>query len=125
MPSASAIILNDGTADRTFTPTSISDKALYECRDSTTSAGFSSLVFSLDRAKPTRPTNKVFVRYAEPIEMTADGEVTIRSTPRANTDFILPDDMSAAERLAFANTYLAALANALIKGYVVNLEPAY
>lgn len=125
MPQASAIVLNDGTADRTFTPISTNGKAVFECRDSDTSAGFASLTLALDRAKPARPTNKANIRVASPIEKTEDGVVSVRSVPRFIGDFILPDDMTAAERLAFANLVIASVTNAVVKGYFSTLEVAY
>lgn len=125
MPSASAITLNDGTNDRIFTPIGVQDKALFECRDSVTSAGFSSMILGLDRAKAGRATNKCNVRLNAPIETTADGVTTVRCTPRFIGDFVLPDDMTAAERLAFGNLAIAMLTNAVVKGYFTTLEVAW
>lgn len=122
MPQASSITLSDGTNDHVFTPIGTNDKALFECRDSATSAGFETMILALDRAKTGRPTNKANLRLSQPIEMTADGVVTVRSTPRFIGDFVLPDDMTAAERLAFGNLAIAMLTNAVVKGYFTTLE---
>lgn len=125
MPQASSIVINDGTENLTFTPVSTGQVSLFEARDSATSAGFQQLILGLDRAKPTRKTNKVEVRIARPIEATVDGSVVIRCTPRFFGNWVLPDDMTLEERTAFATQVVNALSNAVVKGYATNVEPVW
>lgn len=128
MPAASTIVLNDGTNNRDFVPVAVSaEKSVFTSRHATTSAGCPVLVLGFDGAKPNRETNKCSIRYNQPKEYTDSdtGLTLVKSTARVDTTIILPDDWSTAERTAFWNTYQAAIANAVVSGYVDSLEPVW
>lgn len=126
MPSASSIVLNDGTNDKTYVPVAISaEKSLFVDRSSVTAAGNSKLIVGLSEANKQRPTHRVTLRLDNPIEATSTdtGVTTVVCEPRVVTDVVLPSTMTAAQRTAFWNKYQAAVANADISGYVDDLEP--
>lgn len=126
MPAASSIVLNDGTNDKTYVPVSVQpQKTTLADRSSVISAGNSKAVLGLRPATPQRATNRVEIGFSKPIEDTVDGVTTVRSIPRVNTDVVLPDDMTTAERTAFWTQYQALVANADVSGFVKDLEPLW
>lgn len=128
MPAASTIVLNDGTNDRNFVPVAVSaEKSVFTSRHATTSAGCPVLVLGFDGAKPARATNKVSVRLNSPKEYTDSdtGLTLVQSTARAHLEVVVPDDWTSAERVAFWNSFQAAIANAVVSGYVDSLEPVW
>lgn len=127
MPQASTITLADGSAVvHDFTPISVSPSlTIWENRDATISAGFMQITASLVRAKSGRKTNKVRISFGMPIEKTVDGVVVVNDVARGLVDVVIPDTLTSAQRLDLATFIEKALANAVLKGYVSNLEPAY
>lgn len=73
-------------------------------------------------ASATRATDKFKLNFALPFPKTVDGVVTVRSTPRAILDVILPDDMTAAERLMFWTMYRNACAATLIAALITDRD---
>lgn len=127
MPAATTIVLADATpANHTFSPLSTDGGvALLEDRDSTTSAGFKTLLLTLKKANGARSTNRVNIRLNVPYEQTIDGAVSIRSVARLSADVVIPDDMTGTERDHFAALVKNAFANAIVTGYIADLDPLY
>lgn len=127
MPAAANIVIADATpANHTFAPMTVNGgAAVFEDRDSNTSAGFKQLLLSMSRATASRPTNRVNIRLNVPYEQLVDGAYTIRSIARLSADVVLPDDMSATERDHFAALCKNAFAHATIVGYVGDLDVVY
>lgn len=126
MPSASTIVLNDGTNNLNFVPVAVSpEKSLLVDRSPATSAGSRKLILGLSAAHSGRPTNRVSVRLDWPTEYTSDGVVLIRDTARVELTVVLPDAMTTAERGVFWNVFQAAIANSVVSGYVDSLEPVW
>lgn len=131
MPTATDIILNDGQATpvaHTFTPQSVTpQRAVLVDRagSGTTSAGHYELILSFSKAGNGRTTNRVGVRVNLPIEQTVDGRAEIAFTARFNGEFILPDDMTEAERDDIMAFVANAMAHADISDYVEELDPLY
>lgn len=127
MPTAADIVLNDSVpAAHTFEPQRISaDRAILADRDSTTSAGFKVLNVGLSSARPGRPTDRVNFRLSMPIEQTIDSVTSVAYTARATLDVVLPEQMTALQRADFGALIENALANTVIQGYIVDLDPMY
>jgi len=124
MPQASSVVLNDGTVNHTFVPVAVSpEKSVFVDRSAATGAGSPSLVLGFDGSKPARLTNKISIRLNQPLEYTVDGVVLIKSTIRFQGEYVLPDGLTSAERIAFNNMVQAAVSVAGIAGYVDSLEP--
>jgi len=127
MPTAAAIVLADATpSNHTFSPLKVTvESSLLVSREGTTSAGNPTLIIGLSQAHVNRATNKVSVRLNQPIEQTVDGVVSVRSTPRFEGVFTLPDDMTEAERTDFAALVESAVSDSVVQGYVTALDPMY
>lgn len=129
MPAIANIVLADATpANHTFVPVSCTpDQAVWLDRDGTTAAGSKELVASYSRANSSRKTDRIKIRLNVPYEATSTdtGLTYVAYTARLSSDVVLPDEMSATERGHFAALVANAFANAVLKGYISNLDPAY
>lgn len=92
-------------------------------REMVTSQGQRSISASMSLATKTRPTDRVSYRYAFPFEFVSDGVTQVRDIARANTDFVLPELMTTAERLMFFTVYMSGMNTALLKNWVLNRDP--
>lgn len=127
MPAAAAIVLtNDDLSTASHTPVSVSPEySIFENRDNATSAGYHSIGLGFSRATPQRKTTRVRVRYAMPIEQTVDGIVRVSHTPRFNGEFILPEEMTATEKLDLQKRIETLISNAFVQSMVEDNEPVY
>lgn len=131
MPSATDLVINDGQATpvaHTFEPAFVQTaKSIFFDRtgSGSTSAGYTRLELGYSMATPKRTTNRVRISLAMPIEKTVDGRAEIACIPRANIDIILPDELTQAERDDMAAYVKNTLANAVVNGYISDLDPVY
>lgn len=128
MPSASSLVLNDGTNDKTYVPVAVSaEKSLFVDRSSDTAAGNSKLILGLSEASKQRPTHRVTIRFDKPVEYTDTdtGVTSVLCEPRVVVDVVLPWTMTDAQRVVFWNLFQAAIANSTVAGYVESLEPVW
>ncbi len=129
MPSAQTITLADGQAtpvNHQFRPVSVErGQTLLVNEESASSAGQMNLILSYDRRKPSRPTDRIRVQLNIPIEQTVDGVVKVAHTARFDGSFVLPEELTAAQRDDLAAFARNALSDAIIAGYVENLDPMY
>lgn len=126
MPAFTTFVLNDGVADHTFSPLSVSlDKSVLVAREGTTSAGNPTAILGLRPANGGSGPNKVSVRLNQPMEDDVDGVTTVNDTFRFNADVIIPDGRTVGEREKFAALVGAILAHALVEGYIADLDPLY
>lgn len=82
----------------------------------------SKLQVTTSLASATRATDKFKLNFAFPYPKTVDGVITVRSTPRVITDVIIPDDMTAAERLQFWTMYRNSVAASLIAALMTDRD---
>ena len=129
MPSATTIALFDGQAtpvSHNFEPQSIvPGKSIWVNRESDTSAGNLALIVGFDPAKSGRKTNRVTVRFNYPVEHVVDGVTKVSHTARFSADVVLPEEMTQAERDDMAAYVKNVLANAVVNGYMSDLDHAY
>lgn len=129
MPSASDITLSPdgGTTSHVFSPVRVSPE-LTEHKYSAASAPSSQwarLTSSLSPATPQRKTNRVKFQISVPKVETVDGIDVVVSTGRVYVDAIVPDDFDTTDRTTLVEYGVSALDNAVLKGYVIDLEPQY
>jgi hypothetical protein len=79
----------------------------------------------LDRASSGRTTNRVKIQFHMPVEHTVDGVVKVAYTARFFGEFILPEELTQAQRDDFAAYCKNALADTVLNGYLSDLDPAY
>jgi hypothetical protein len=129
MPSATTIALYDGQGtpvSHDFEPVSVTPaNSLLVNRDADTSAGQMQLIVGLSPANGSRKTNRVNLRFNMPIEHTVDGVVRVAYTARAICEFVLPEEMTQANRDDFAAYIKNATADAVISGVISDLDPLY
>ena len=129
MPAATQISVNDATPTaHLFDPvgkTPAGAVLYFNNTDASTSATAEGVTISMSRANGSRNTNRVKLSLAVPYEQTVDGAIEVRSTARMNVDFILPDDMTAAERADFAALASNLLDVSDIKNHVEDLIPVW
>lgn len=130
MPSASSIVLADGQAtpaNHTFQPQSVTpERTVLVDRDSETSAGQKEIIVGFVPAKGQRKTTRVSLRFNMPVEATdSDGITRVAYTARLDSNLIIPDEATQAERDDFAAFVKNAFADVVLNGYVSNLDPMY
>lgn len=128
MSAASQLSINDATPTaHLFDPVSVTPNLTLwrNTTDASTSATEEQVGASLSRANSSRDTNKAKLTLSVPYEQTVDGAVVTRSVARMNVEFILPDDMSGAERTDFGAIARNFLADADIKAYYEDLIPVW
>jgi hypothetical protein len=129
MPSASTVSIYDGQAtpvSHDFVPLSVTpSRTVLVNRESDTSAGQMQLIVGLDPAKSGRKTNRVNIRFNFPVEHTVDEVVQVAYTARFSGDFVLPEEMTQAQLDDFAAYCKNALADAVINGYLSDLDPMW
>lgn len=94
-------------------------------RSAPASAGYVRLSVGLNPATSQRPTNRIPVRLDHPVLQTANGVSTVAYVGRFVGEFIIPDQMTSAERADLHAFAANALDNALIKGAIKDLDPLY
>lgn len=123
------LVINDGAATpvaRSFSPEKVAPgESIFAERSSGVSAGFLRLKVGLDPARANRPTNHVPIDLVMPTLNTVNGVSVVAYTARFQGKFILPDTMTAAERANIVALVANALDNALVRGMVKDLDPAY
>lgn len=127
MPAATSISVNDAAPTaHVFVPVSVTPQlSLFRnVAAAATSATEENIGLSLSRATANRPTNKVKITINLPHETLALNSIdtVVRDTFRFVGEFIIPDQMSTAERTDAEAVVRNALAVAAIKGYITNLE---
>lgn len=129
MPQASTIVLADGQAtpvNHNFVPISVAPRqAIFVDRSSLTSAGNNQLILEFDPARAGRTTNHVRIRLNCPIEQTTDGITSVAYVSRFDGKAILPDQMTTAQRDNILAFIANAFSNAVVQGYISDLEPAF
>lgn len=123
------ITINNGAATpvaKTFSPERVSPElSVFTERSAGASSGFIRLSYGLDVAKSTRKTNRVNVEISMPVTAIVNGITSLQYTGLFKGYWVLPDQMSPAERADMHAFVTNALANANIKAAVKDLDPAY
>jgi hypothetical protein len=132
MPSATNVVINDGTSDRTYkpvgsvvgTPTSF-DFLFKDVTTAQTLSGQSTLRYSY------RPTSgdsaaKTRVKLDVPQELTSldTGEVYVDGVNRVDINIIISPKATLAQRTALAEMAASAIAHSLTQGYVISGDVA-
>lgn len=92
-------------------------------REMVTAQGQRSISASMSLASKARPTDRVSYRHGFPFEYLKDGVTVVRDIARANTDFVLPELMTTAERLMFYTVYINSMSANLLKNWVLSRDP--
>lgn len=121
--------INDGAATpvaHSFAPERVTpDLSTFTERTAGSSAGYIRLGVGFSPAASNRPTNRIDINLDLPVLQTVNGVSTVAYVGRFKGYFVVPDQMTAAER-ANLHAYVAnALANATVKGVVKDLDPMY
>lgn len=127
MPVASSITIADATpTNHVFSPVQVATgRALLLNKASTIPATNESLILGLDLASAKRSTDRVQTSLYMPFEKTVDGVVQVRSTARFIGDWIIPFDLTDAERNGFYTLVKNFFANAIVSSYVRSRDPMY
>jgi hypothetical protein len=128
MPAVSTITIADNVpTNHVFSPTKVNpeESSFNERTLSQTSAGQETLKLVFSEASASRATHKVRIEMAIPFEQLVDGVYTPYSTPRFIGEFILPSNLTSAQRLKVGAMVRNALAHATIKSYYETLEPVW
>lgn len=131
MPAVASININDGQTTpvaHTFAPLSCTPgNTILVNREGNTSAGNRTLMVTYDGAKASRATHRVGVRFNMPVEYlnSSTGKYEVDYTARFSCEVVIPDRMTGAQREDLAAFIKNALANAVINGYISDLDPMY
>lgn len=128
MPTKTSITINDAVpTGRVYAPVqSTAERTVLLDRDTNdTSAGAGVLILGYSRATKARPTDRINIRLAMPIEDTVDGVTSVSYTPRFEGDIILPDGMVQSERDDIGALLQNLFADTVVQGYITDLDPMY
>lgn len=129
MPAATTRTINDGQVTpvaHDFVPLSVTpSQTVLVNRDAATSAGQMQIIAGFSPASANRATNRVNLRFNMPVEYTVDGVVQVQHTARFNGDFVLPDLLTQADRDDFAAFCANLVSDAVLNGYLSDLDPMY
>lgn len=121
--------INNGAATpvaKSFAPEQVAPGlSTFTERSATSSSGFIRLGVGLSTAKANRPTNRVDIALDLPILQSVNGVNSTAYTGRFKGTFVLPDQMTAAERADLAAFVANALDNAQIRAVIKDLDPLY
>lgn len=111
---------------KSFAPERVgSDLSRFTERSAAVSAGFTCLSVAYSAASSKRPTNRIDIDVNLPVLSTVNGVSTVAYVGRFKGYFVLPDQMTAAERADLHAFVANGLDNVLVKGVVTNLDPLY
>jgi len=128
MTTIANITLTDSVAANTvFTPSSTSPFAAWIARVSITSLGSPNVSASLSEATTARGTNRVLIKYNEPMEVTdsTTGITTVSDVLRSSTQFVLPASATLLQRQNFGAKHRDLMGETAIKSYYESLEAAF
>jgi hypothetical protein len=129
MPTASAISIDDGAATpvaHTFVPVSITPKnSVFKDKDSVTSAGQKELVLGFSPSSASRGTTRATLRFNMPVEQVVDGVTVVAYTARFQSDIVIPETMTQAQRDDFGAFIKNAFSDAVVQGMIQDLDPVY
>lgn len=111
---------------KSFAPEQVSPAlSTFTERTSASSAGFFRLGISLSPASSKRLTNRVNVDFDMPVMQTINGISTVAYVGRFKGYFVIPDQMTAAERADLAAFVANSLDNTQIRAVIKDLDPLY
>lgn len=127
MPSASAITITLASGAVVFTPVKASpERSILLNRTSTISAGYKEMVVGFSGHTQSRGTDKINLRLNVPYEYTnSDGEQQVDHIMRFSGEWIVHKDIPEAARQEFEELVRLSLQNAVLKGYIADLDPIY
>lgn len=130
MPQISGpLSINNGAATpvaKSFAPEGVSPaESSFTERSAAVSAGFTRISVRYSKASSSRPTNRVDFDLDLPVLSTVNGISTVAYVGRFKGYFVLPDQMTAAERADLHAFVANGLANTTVKAVVKDLDPMY
>lgn len=124
-----SLSINNGAATpvaKSFAPERVApENTVFTERSAAVSAGFTRLAIRYSAASAKRASNRVDVDLDLPVLTTVNGVSTVAYTGRFKGYFVLPDQMTAAERADMHAFVANGLNNAVIKGVIKDLDPLY
>lgn len=129
MPVRQPITLHSDSAESVaveFTPVETSPQRMVLINhEGAISASNKKLIINFSRELPNRPTNRISQSLIVPLERTDDDVVTASDAAQVNFSYVLPNTMTSVERDQLANMASSIVKNAILSGYVKDLEPMY
>lgn len=124
-----ALAINNGAATpvaKSFAPVQVApSNSIFAEKTATSSAGFINLGVGFSPASTKRPTNRVDVSLDLPVLATVNGVSTVAYVGRFKGYFVIPDQMTAAERADLAAYSANALDNTQVRAVIKDLDPLY
>jgi len=121
--------INNGAATpvaKSFAPEQVSPQlSTFTERSAASSNGYIRLGVSLSPASGKRATNRVNIDLDLPVLSTVNGVSTVAYVGRFKGYFVIPDQMTSAERVDLAAFVANALDNTQIRGVIKDLDPMY
>lgn len=123
------LVINDGAATpvaHNFAPVQVApDNSVFAEKSTGVSAGFINLGVKFSPASASRATNRVDIELSYPVLSTVNGVSTVAYRGLFKGYFVLPDQMTAAERANLAAYVANALDNSIVRGVIKDLDPMY
>lgn len=124
-----ALSINNGAATpvaKSFAPEQVTPAlTTFTERSAASSVGFLRLGIGFSAANSRRPTNRVNVDFDMPVMQVVDGINKVAYIGRFRGYFVVPDQMTSAERADLAAFVANALDNAQVRAVVKDLDPLY
>jgi hypothetical protein len=94
-------------------------------REAVTAAGAPRLELGFSLANRNRATDKVHVKFVHPFEAEVDGVTVVQSTPLFDGSFVIPADLTVAQRERFAKMAANVVLHTIVQGMVKSRDPMY
>lgn len=123
------LVINNGAATpvaKTFSPERVAPElSSFTERTSGVSSGYTRLTISYSPASGKRATNRIDISVDLPVLSTVNGVSTTAYVGRFKGYFVVPDQMTAAERADLAAYVANALDNTNVRAVIKDLDPMY
>lgn len=119
---ANLTVADNVPANHVFYPIQSGPRSLWITHEAANALTQASFLVDTSLATPARATDKVKMNLAWPFAQTVDGAVFARSIARRFSDWVLPADMTTAERLLFVAISMNIEASALVKAILTDRD---
>lgn len=124
-----ALSINNGAATpvaKSFAPEQVGPSlSTFTERSATSSVGFLRFGIGLSPASSKRATNRVDISFEMPVMQTVNGVNSVAYKALFKGYFVLPDQMTAAERADIAAFVANAFDNTQVRAVIKDLDPMY
>lgn len=101
------------------------EQSVFVDRTSGIPMAFPKLTIDYSAASVKRQTTRIDISFDHPVTRTVDGNVAVVGTCRFKSYFVVPENLSVAERQAFTTLVVNSLSNTQVRKVYEDLDPMF